>query len=79
MAIEVEGKYQQRYSVSVLAISDVGSKESVDASQPLNTQQLIETSAILFDHPRHFFTLSVLHSLISNSHKPFTSFFRLSA
>ena len=58
MAIEVEGKYQQRCLVGMPAIFDVWSKEYVVASQHLtsHTQQLIETSAILFDHPWHFLT-----------------------
>jgi hypothetical protein len=39
--------------VGVLAVIDVKSKESVVTSQPLTsyTQQLIEISDILFDHP----------------------------
>ena len=47
MTVEAEGKYQQRYLVGVLAIFDVV------ASQPLtsHTQHLIETSAVVFDHP----------------------------
>lgn len=80
-SLKLKVKYQQRYLVGVLAVIDAKNKESVVASQPLTsyTQQFIEISNSLFDHLWHFLTLSLLQSLISSFHTPFTTLDRLSA